>query len=330
MKKCGLLFCSFFALIGLAQAEDQPQPLAKPIAITFLGEITEQGQKISGVALEYEDNILSGSNLRSLYQVQTALDQQTPIPRTVLKAYVNALPEKSPQGKAGRFVVLELDTQDPNATPYSLREENTQPMTFQAKDQNGKRITVEKVQRSKVPVYYNDRLVYTVKQNGLLKLTNGKTLAANQSQQAVWQSAIRTPLLDDFTAEKWQGQPAENQLAYRFYRPHLTPQRTYPLTVFLHGSGQVGSDNLAHLLSSKGAIATLAYEAGFVLAPQYQTVFDPFAPQDGIHWQTDNRLDLVLKMIDHTLKNEPQIDPSRIYLIGLSRGAEGALKLLQK
>ncbi len=258
MKKCGLLFCSFFALIGLAQAEDQPQPLAKPIAITFLGEITEQGQKISGVALEYEDNILSGSNLRSLYQVQTALDQQTPIPRTVLKAYVNALPEKSPQGKAGRFVVLELDTQDPNATPYSLREENTQPMTFQAKDQNGKRITVEKVQRSKVPVYYNDRLVYTVKQNGLLKLTNGKTLAANQSQQAVWQSAIRTPLLDDFTAEKWQGQPAENQLAYRFYRPHLTPQRTYPLTVFLHGSGQVGSDNLAHLLSSKGGDCNLS------------------------------------------------------------------------
>ncbi|MFU2059432.1 phospholipase [Avibacterium volantium] len=330
MKKCGLLFCSFLCLLNIANANDQPQVPNKPIKMTLIGEITEQGQKISGIALEYEDNILSGSNLRQLYQVQTQLDQQAPISRTVLKAYVNNQAQKSHQSNAGKFVIIELDTQDKNAIPYNLREENTQPMTFKAKDKNGEIVSVEKIQRTKVPEYYNDRLIYQVEQTGLLKLTNGKTLAKTSIKQSATQKTIHTPYLDEFVAKTVKGNPAENQLAYRFYRPQLNVNQTYPLTIFLHGSGQVGKDNLAHLLSSKGAIATLTYEAGFVLAPQYQTVFDPFAPQDGIHWQTDNRLDLVLKMIDHTLKNEPQIDPSRIYLIGLSRGAEGALKLLQK
>ncbi|VEB22232.1 phospholipase [Avibacterium volantium] len=329
MKKCGLLLCSFLCLLNIANANDQPQAANSPIKMTLIGEITEQGQKISGIALEYEDNILSGSNLRQLYQVQTQLDQQAPISRTVLKAYVNNQAQKSHQSNAGKFVIIELDTQDKNAIPYNLREENTQPMTFKAKDKNGEIVLVEKIQRAKVPQYYNDRLIYQVEQTGLLKLTNGKTLDKTSIKSAT-QKTIHTPYLDEFIAKTVKGNPAENQLAYRFYRPQLNANQTYPLTLFLHGSGQVGKDNLAHLLSSKGAIATLTYEAGFVLAPQYQTVFDPFAPQDGIHWQTDNRLDLVLKMIDHTLKNEPQIDPSRIYLIGLSRGAEGALKLLQK
>ncbi|MFZ7109687.1 phospholipase [Avibacterium avium] len=330
MKKCGLLFCSFLCLLNIANANDQPQAPNSPIKMTLIGEITEQGQKISGIALEYEDNILSGSNLRQLYQVQTQLEQQAPISRTVLKAYVNNQAQKSHQSNAGKFVIIELDTQDKNAIPYNLREENMQPMIFKAKDKNGEIISVEKIQRAKVPEYYNDRLIYQVEQTGLLKLTNGKTLAKTSIKQSATQKTIHTPYLDEFVAKTVKGNPAENQLAYRFYRPQLSANQTYPLTLFLHGSGQVGKDNLAHLLSSKGAIATLAYEAGFVLAPQYQTVFDPFAPRDGIHWQTDNRLNLVLKMIDDTLKNEPQIDLSRIYLIGLSRGAEGALKLLQK
>ncbi|MCT8623656.1 phospholipase, partial [Glaesserella parasuis] len=109
----------------------------------------------------------------------------------------------------------------------------------------------------------------------------------------------------------------------------------YPLIIFLHGSGQVGKDNIAHLLSSKGAIATLQYEDGFVLAPQYDSVFDSFdnysmGSKGGIHWQTDNRHNLLLKMIDKTLDSYPMIDPNRIYITGLSRGAEGGLYLLLK
>lgn len=118
-----------------------------------------------------------------------------------------------------------------------------------------------------------------------------------------------------------------------WHHPPNTNQR-YPLTIFLHGSGQLGSDNIAQLLSSKGAIATLQHEQGFVLAPQYASVFDPFddvkqGQTGGIHWQTENRLQLVLNMIDQTTRQHPTIDKNRIYLIGLSRGAEGALKLLQ-
>ncbi|MDG6895024.1 hypothetical protein A6A20_05135 [Volucribacter amazonae] len=89
------------------------------------------------------------------------------------------------------------------------------------------------------------------------------------------------------------------------------------------------------ILRTYRAISTLAYEQSFVLAPQYQTPFDPFdniekGQRGGIHWQTDNRQQLLLKMIDQTLADNPNIDTNRIYLIGLSRGAEGALNLLLK
>ncbi|WP_032093072.1 alpha/beta hydrolase-fold protein [Necropsobacter rosorum] len=314
----------------------EPDFAQKPTALSavLLADITAQGQKINAVALEYEDNILSGSDLTLLYQVETRLDQQAPEKRTVQRAYVNDRPQLGSQSKPGKFVIIELNTRDPNAAPYRLRKENTRPLTFRAKA-NGETITLEKAQPNSVPDYYNGRLVYHIRQRGNLKLTNGKTLATTEIQQSAVQNQIKTPFLDQFAAAQITLHHPDNRLRYRLYRPQPVAGKKYPLTVFLHGSGQMGKDNLAQLLSSKGAVATLQYEDGFVLAPQYDGVFDPFddirkGQRGGIHWQTENRQQLLLKLIDKTLSDNPAIDPARIYLVGLSRGAEGALNLLLK
>lgn len=331
MLKKSLLLLSLFGTLN-AYAEDAPLQ-AQSVQATLLAEITAQGQKVNAVALEYEDNVLSGSDLRKTYQISTALEGEEKQPRTVLRAYVNDKAEISSQAKAGKFVIIELDNRDKNADLYSLKVENDQPMKFKGRDEDGNVVDIEKKQANRVPQYYGDKLVYHIDQTGYLKLTNGKTLSKKQLSQAAVKDKVKTLWLDEFVAKSVFLKDKENLLNYRIFTPYFTQGKTYPLTVFLHGSGQVGADNSAHLLSSKGAISTLQYEQGVVLAPQYATVFDPFddgakGRNGGIHWQTDNRRDLVLKMIDDTLAQYPQIDKNRIYLVGLSRGAEGALKLL--
>ncbi|MDO4430051.1 MAG: alpha/beta hydrolase-fold protein [Lonepinella koalarum] len=322
----GLFFSAFL------YASDEVT-LNSSVNVTLLAEITAQGQKINGVALEYPDNVLSGSDLRQLYQVKTALDSAEKESRSVLKAYVNNEPKVTALPQAGKFVIIELDTADKNAATYSVKDANKAPMKFKSKDENGNIVETEKVQAVKIPEFFANRLSYSVEQKGLLKLTNGTTLGKAEWTQTAEPDKIKTPYFDDFVAKQVSLDKLENKLNYRLYSPLQKNGEKYPLVIFLHGSGQVGSDNLAHLLSSKGAIATLPYSPSFVLAPQYDQVFDPFdnaakGQKGGIHWQTENRTNLVLKMIDETLKANPQIDTTRIYINGLSRGAEGGLNLL--
>lgn len=333
MKKI-MLFCSLCCGISLVQAQDLPQKAEKTEPL-ILAEITAQGQKVTALALEYEDNILSGSDLRSLYQVQTSLDNQEKQSRSIIRAYVNNQATKTHQPQAGKFVIIELDDRDKNADLYSLKTENDTPLKFRSKDKHGNIIETEKVQANRVPQFYQERLTYHIQQTGYLKLTNGKTLDKGELNQSAVKNKVKTAWVDDFGAGQVSLNGPDNKLHYRIYTPSVQADKSYPLTIFLHGSGQVGQDNLAHLLSSKGAIATLEYEQGFVLAPQYQTLFDPFddvkkGQPGGIHWQTANRRELLLKMIDETLAAHPNIDKKRIYLIGLSRGAEGAINLLLK
>jgi predicted peptidase len=66
-----------------------------------------------------------------------------------------------------------------------------------------------------------------------------------------------------------------NSLPYRLLKPaDYDPAKKYPLVVFLHGSGERGTDNNSHILSSKGAyefINTAQDYAYFMLAPQCPT-----------------------------------------------------------
>lgn len=330
-KKILIGISLFFTLSHVWAQADIPQP-GKPAQATLLAEITPLGQRVTGVVLEYEENVLASSDLRYSYQVFTRLEGKEKLSRSIIRAYVNGSAQKAIQAKPGRFVILELDDRDVNGALYSLKSDNQQPMKFQSKDNAGKIVEIEKIQGIKVPQYYGEKLAYQIEQTGYIKLSNGKTIERNSVTLNAEKDHMKTLFIDDFS-EQVVTLNENNRLKYRFYRPDLMENKKYPLTIFLHGSGQVGTDNLAHIVSSKGAISTLQYEQGFVLAPQYSTVFDPFddkakGQKGGIHWQTQNRVNLVLKMIDEVVQQNPAIDTDRIYLVGLSRGAEGALNLL--
>lgn len=324
-----LLFSNFI----FAQ-EDSPLP-PQSLSVKLLAEVTPKGQKVTALALQYEDAVLAGNNLKEIFEINTILDNKEPEKRTILRTYTNSNPEISSKAKEGNFVIIELDENDKNSSLYHTSTKNDTPIKVRARDKDGKVIEVEKTQTTRVPEYYQERLVYQINQVGNLKLVNGKTIAKNELKQTASLGNVQTSFIDSFSKDSVFLNHKDNKIQYRIYKPKIETGKKYPLTIFLHGSGQVGDDNLAHLISSKGAISTLQQEAGFVLAPQYATIFDPFddvkkGQKGGVHWQTENRINLLLTMIDENIQKYPEIDKDRIYLIGLSRGSEGALNLILK
>lgn len=100
----------------------------------------------------------------------------------------------------------------------------------------------------------------------------------------------------------------DNPLPYLRYVPE---GQDYPLLLFLHGSGERGSD-LAHV-GDHGLADILAHlpEPTLVLAPQ--------CPED-IRWI--HHLEGLEAILDSALANYP-VDRTRIYLTGLSMGGQG-------
>ncbi len=111
-----------------------------------------------------------------------------------------------------------------------------------------------------------------------------------------------------------------------------------PLVVFLHGSGERGTDNDLQL--KNGVFAFCEKENReqhpcFLLVPQCP---------EGQWWGLDTRKpdadfaqkpqpqagQLVLELIEKTLAEYPEIDPNRVYLTGLSMGGFGTFDLISR
>ncbi|MEQ8856523.1 PHB depolymerase family esterase [Gimesia sp.] len=111
-------------------------------------------------------------------------------------------------------------------------------------------------------------------------------------------------------------------IPYRIMSPeNLSTGRKYPLVVFLHGAGSRGSDNYQQLQTLPKQLATplwrKKYES-YVMAPQCPSEF---------WWGMWQVTDQVAILIQETIQSHPQIDPDRVYLIGLSMGGSGCWSL---
>jgi len=129
----------------------------------------------------------------------------------------------------------------------------------------------------------------------------------------------------------------QSLLPYRLFIPAPEEGKTYPLVIFLHGSGERGSDNERQL--SNGIFhftdpANQEKHPRFVLAPQCP---------DGIRWVDVNWSVKVVtqpRSISAPLQNvmdllqvlisEYQIDTTRIYIVGLSMGGFGTWDLITR
>jgi predicted peptidase len=155
------------------------------------------------------------------------------------------------------------------------------------------------------------------------------------------------PVVDKFLKLTFSDPATGVSMGYRLYVPeNYDPSQVYPLVMFLHGAGEVGSDNEKQLTANQGASVWAkpeeqARQPSFVLAPQsnlyasnqtpsgnYQTtgwtsvmlygMDKPFQPLD----QLATAYDILQKV-----RGEYSIDPRRIYLTGLSMGGFGTFAL---
>lgn len=107
-------------------------------------------------------------------------------------------------------------------------------------------------------------------------------------------------------------------LPYVLYLPQelasLKPTEKLPLILFLHGSGESGTDGLKP--AAQGLIRMLMFNRDrwpcVIIAPQ--------KPSHKVLW--DAHIPEVMAILDHTLATYP-IDPDRVYLSGLSQGGHG-------
>lgn len=96
------------------------------------------------------------------------------------------------------------------------------------------------------------------------------------------------------------------------------PAQTWPLILFLHGSGENGAD--PELVAATGLPELLIGDADYPFI-----VVSPQAPEDAVWWGTE--LDRVAVLLDYVQANFA-VDPGRVYLTGLSMGGFGAWAMI--
>ena len=109
----------------------------------------------------------------------------------------------------------------------------------------------------------------------------------------------------------------EEQMVYRIFLPgNYDPQVEYPMILFLHGSGQSGSDNIDQIgtVLNTMILETDSNRPAILVAPQ-------LAQATG--WRPSNPMDRNEELLDLVL-DEYSIDTNRMYLTGLSMGGFGA------
>lgn len=115
---------------------------------------------------------------------------------------------------------------------------------------------------------------------------------------------------------------------YRWSAPEkIEPGKTYPLILFLHGAGERGTDNTAHLKHGVRPIlenAEKLHQPVFLIAPQctpdrWWAPVDREAGRLTAADKPNNLLDAVLALTVETAKQQP-VDPKRFYVTGISMG----------
>ncbi|MBT8046069.1 MAG: hypothetical protein KJN67_02770 [Pontiella sp.] len=112
-------------------------------------------------------------------------------------------------------------------------------------------------------------------------------------------------------------------MPYRYFVPDdYNPNQKYPIVVYLHGRGGVGTDNLKHIIKAgKPHIQPTVFTTYQKGRPDYKCIV--LAPQSNGLW-TKQKLEVLYTLIDDVFGKNYSIDMTRKYLTGNSGGAAGA------
>ena len=128
-------------------------------------------------------------------------------------------------------------------------------------------------------------------------------------------------------------------LNYRLLFPDADTLRKYPLVIFLHGSGERGTDNEAQLKWGVMNFATdqmMAAHPAIVIAPQCPANMQWENAQENknnrelkMNPSPSKPMELTLALIQQLIKTMP-VDTNRIYITGLSMGGYGTFDAIER
>jgi predicted peptidase len=265
---------AFAGLGGRARAQ-------APRRATAITQVFGDGQKLTAVALEY-DQPIDGTRLTpNTFAVEG---------RTVTHVYAGAAAEPGARAATGHYAIIELSPADPGAA-----------LLVQA----GRTHTRKAAATSVVQV-------------GPVVAVSGKVYSADPTPVAT--TAARNLIVDDFEPLEFADPETGDRLRYNLFKPRdYDPAKTYPLVLFMHDAGTTSTVTDTTLVQGLGAVvwaspAEQAKHAAFVLAPQYARV----VVNDQSEATSD--LDTTIHLVEH-LASRYSIDRDRLYATGQSGGA---------
>ena len=288
-----------------AQQKDVAHATAKAIDATVITEVLPLGLRATGVVVEYDQVVDAGDIDPSVYDVDAVLSRDGAEDlvgsRTVVEAYTNADPAFTSTPVPGRFVILELDSNDPLAN-----------VTWS----NGS-----------FTAYYD--LVGSVSVAQVGDLVGGSGTVPAQPENVVTNSGVTNLVIDEYDSGVLEAESGV-VLPYRSFTPALEAGEKYPLVLTLHGHGESGTDNFAQIAGNQistafSAPGRQAENPAFVISPQ-AAQSEPLGPTG---WWAEDVQAAVIELVELTIAENPQIDTDRIYLTGLSMGAFGSWGLLR-
>lgn len=277
-----------------------------PVLAGVITEVTPVGYKVTGLAIEYDGVVDLGRDGidTDAFEVTATLTRPDADPRSgsraIVDAYTNDAAEFGTRQQPGRYVILELDVNDPLAAG--------------ADNQTYTR-------------FYDLTGAYEVRQ--VKDIVARSQVLPARPDVAVANTDVRNRIVDDYGSATF-GAASGVTLPYRFFTPEVRPGRKYPLVVTLHGHGESGTDNFAQIAGNQISVAFAGparqdRHAAFVLSPQAS----PGTPGTGGWWRPETQA-AVVELVKATLAKYPAIDPSRVYLTGLSMGSYGSWAILPR
>jgi predicted peptidase len=270
--------------------------------ITAVAEVFPDGQKITTAIVEYKQGIDNQKLSPRVFCVKN---------RIITKIYTNAEPRRAGQGKNGKFVIIELSLEDPEA--LVLPKASSRPVS--QGDHAGQ---VDKFPR--IPPRVRNPLKLSVKQIQDVATTDNTLLPACQDE--IVSNKVSQPTVEDFQQHEHKGIP------YNFFIPKdYDEKKLYPLVLFMADASANSDDPLLPLVQGMGGViwATPGEQAKhpcFVLVPQIPRGV-PLTRDD---FTASPELEIIKELLDD-LVNRHSIDKDRIYTTGQSQGCMASCEL---
>ncbi|MFJ2816681.1 hypothetical protein ACIQOU_21945 [Streptomyces sp. NPDC091279] len=279
---------------------------------TAITEVFGNGQRLTAVALKY-DAVIDRSKVTNA--------SFTVADRTVTAVYTNTSAAKAGHGTDGAYVIVELSPLDEAAAVYV--DSFTHPAaSSSAEKQSGPPSGKKGGGMSSSPTV--KKAVASVTQTGTVTTAAGTAYAA--SSDVVKTSKVVNLVVDDFkTGLKYTDADTGKSLQYNLFVPKdYDKKKSYPLVLFMHDAGTVGTDPLITLTQGLGAViwatpTEQAKRACFVLAPQF-TGSDEGSDGNATALKT-------IKGLVDSVSGAYSIDTDRLYTTGQSGGAMSSIAL---